>query len=85
MPIPKHVFQEDDALIHGRDPDYRGIHGWWEEKFKRPFWPDWEAAKATEVDGGDCFTRTIQAGGVLYEVTMSPDGFCVDLAEEKTK
>lgn len=58
------VYQEDDALIHGRDPYYRGIHEWWEQRFPgRVFRNDWQAAEGTEVDGGDCWTRTIEIPG----------------------
>lgn len=74
----KYLYQEDDALINGRDPDYRGIHEWWERQFPgRKFSDDWRAAEQTETDGGDCFTRTLVVDGVSYEVMYSPDGYAV--------
>lgn len=74
----KLVFQEDDALIHGQDPDYLGVHGWWAEQFpNHNFRRDWDAAKRTEVDMGDCFSRMIKVQGRKLKVVYSSDGYAV--------
>lgn len=76
----KLIFREDDCLINGRDPDYRGIHAWWPERFAgRKFVTDWDAAVETEVDHGDSFTRTIcmPPSNEVFEVTYSFDGYSV--------
>ena len=78
---PKYIFQEDDALIHGRDPDYPGICGWWLGRFGRDFYADWRAAKQTEEDHGDCCYRTLVVDGVAYKVWYSFDGFAVEKDE----
>jgi len=77
--MSKYLFQEDDALIHGQDPDYEGIHGWWKERFPgRKFSEDWKAAAGTEEDHQDCFRRTLVVDGVTYNVWFSFDGYAVE-------
>jgi hypothetical protein len=79
----KRVFTEDDVLIHSHDETYPGIRGWWAGSFPgRKFNDDWEAAAASEEDGGDCFTRTITVGGAVYRVTSSIDGYSVNKMSE---
>lgn len=86
--MPKLIYQEDDALIHGRDLDYRGIHEWWEHQFPgRIFCNDWASAQDIEEDGGDCFTRhillTVEIGiQKLVTVTFSFEGYCVNSIED---
>ncbi len=78
MRKPKLLFQEDDALIHGQDPDYLGIIGWWAKTFPgRSFFEDWKASAALEVDHGDSFDREIKIGKRAYLVTYSCDGYSV--------
>jgi hypothetical protein len=76
------IFQEDDCLNRGQDPDYLGIYGWWEERFNEKFAPRWADAKSTEVDEGDCFTRTINTPEGVLLVTLSYDGFFVVKPDE---
>ena len=75
------IFQEDDALIHGQDPEYEGVDGWWKRQFpNRVFRQDWEMARPTEMDGGDIFTRVIRLNNPRYKylsVTFSFDGYAV--------
>lgn len=83
--MPKYLFQEDDALIHGQDPDYPGVHGWWENQFPgRRFVDDWRAAVLTEEDHQDCFIRTLEIDGKQYRVQYSFDGYAVENPKEKS-
>ena len=79
--MSKYIYQEDDALNNGKDPDYGGIADWWRETFGRKFYEDWKQAAATELDGGDQFTRTITVAGGVYKVTHRYDGYFVEKAE----
>lgn len=82
--MSKYLFQEDDALIHGQDPDYPGIHGWWEKQFPgRVFRIDWASAVSTEEDHQDAFIRTLVVGDVSYRVQYSFDGYAVENPKEK--